>query len=59
MHDLSLSIYACAVPSRRSNYLFIYLYLSLVLWECATPSCHRVPCVVFGRIVILYVFVVA
>ena len=26
MHDLSLSIYACVVPSRRTNYLFIYLY---------------------------------
>ena len=36
LHDLSQSIYASAVPSRRSNYLFIYLYLSLVLWKCAT-----------------------
>jgi len=49
-------ISACAVPSCRSIYLSMNLSNSCY-GKCATPSCHRVLCVVFGRVVILCVFV--
>ena len=45
-YDLSIR---CLCRAFAPVYLFIYLYLSLVLWKCTTPCC---PCVVASRCVV-------